>query len=125
MGSTSSWRRPVWQDDYQERKEREEREKSDNKDIVDEKPDEKPTDNEEKLAKLYQNMRIVAHQLEELIENGEGFTEKELHRLDKSIVVQKVGFKMVKKILAKRGYSGLKRAAFRDMLGVIETHTVS
>jgi hypothetical protein len=51
---------------------------------------------------LYYDLRSTCAALEIAIENNDnGFSEKDLKRLDKAITVMKVGFKIMKKALAK------------------------
>lgn len=78
-------------------------------------PNKKPTEDEKKLAQIYQDMRIATMRLEELIENAVTLSAKDLHRLDKSVVVQKVAYKLIKNILTKKGFSQLKRTAFQNV----------
>jgi hypothetical protein len=58
----------------------------------------------------YTELRRAGIELEEVIGAG-GFTEDELKRLDKAATVMKVGFKMVKKVLRKRGVGGRLKPA--------------
>jgi hypothetical protein len=72
-----------------------------------------PTPSEKRLARIYQECRLAVIHLEELIEEAsekDELTAEDLHRLDKAVVVQKVGFKIVKRILRKHGFKGLKKA---------------
>lgn len=107
MGGSTYWR-PV----YEDKPKKSEKKKSEDKDLEEKK---EPTEDDKKLAQIYQDMRIATMRLEELIESSTSFTAKDLHRLDKSVVVQKVGYKMVKNILKKKGFSELKRSAFQEL----------
>ena len=72
------------------------------------------TTSEEELIAVYQNLRLATIELEKFLEKyfkTNDLTEVEYHRLDKSVVIQKVGFKLVKKILKDRGFKGLKAEA--------------
>ena len=101
MGGGGGWRVPQWEPPPEKKKEKKRKE-------------EKPTEDEEKLAAIYQDMRVATARLEQLIESST-LSAKDLHRLDKSVVVQKVGYKMIKKILKKKGFKELKRLAFQDI----------
>lgn len=71
-------------------------------------PDRPPDDPRMLFDAVYENLRADCSKLEHLLqhatENGT-LAEKELKRLDKSVVVMKVGFKLLKKALK------VKRAA--------------
>lgn len=75
---------------------------------------------EKELIKIYKNLRLATIELEEFLEKyfeTADMTAKEYHRLDKSVVIQKVGFKLVKKILKGRGFKGLKAEAIKETGG--------
>ena len=78
-----------------------------------------PTHQETKLIKFYKNLRTATIGIEQMIEDLESagcetFSNQDLHRLDKAVVVCKVGFKMVKKILKSHGFKGLKAEAMKE-----------
>jgi hypothetical protein len=64
-----------------------------------------PTPKDALALHQYNDLRFTCHELEELIasvEGEEGWTEKDLKRLDKAVTVMKVGFKIFKKVLKTR-----------------------
>ena len=64
------------------------------------------------FEKAYVRLRQDCIDIEELIEeHGDVLTEKELKRLDKGVVVMKVGFKLVKKAIKARSLKVLLREA--------------
>jgi hypothetical protein len=66
------------------------------------------------LVEAYGELRLQCIQIEEVIAASGAdnlLTLEELTRLDKAVTVMKVGFKLVKKVLAKRGHTGIKKAA--------------
>lgn len=63
------------------------------------------------LVEAYGELRLQCIQIEEVIAADNLLTLEELTRLDKAVTVMKVGFKLVKKVLAKRGHTGIKKAA--------------
>jgi hypothetical protein len=55
----------------------------------------------------YQNIRLDLESLEELAAQPDPeFSEDELKKLDKAIVVMRTGSKLIKRILRKRGFHG-------------------
>ena len=78
-----------------------------------------PTYQEAKLIAFYKKLRAATVGIEQLIEDLESadcetFSDQDLHRLDKAVVVSKVGFKMVKMILKTHGFKGLKAEAMKE-----------
>lgn len=71
-------------------------------------PADEPTPESDAVLHTYQNMRLDCIELEELIGNGEGLSEKDLKRLDKAVTVIKVGFKLIKMVLRAHGYRQVK-----------------
>ena len=64
-----------------------------------------PEQKDELAVSQYNSLRFTCHELEELIssvEGEDGWTEKDLKRLDKAVTVMKVGFKILKKVLKSR-----------------------
>jgi len=114
MSSAADIARYEQQREYHEREEKNRlrREKYKEKQKRQQPPEETP--DEAQLARLYQAMRLDTIALEELIAAAQTLSAKELHRLDKAVVVQKVAYKIIKRILAKRGYHELKQAALRE-----------
>lgn len=74
---------------------------------------------EERLSAIYQKFRLVGIELEEFIDDNtklDQMTELELHRLDKTSAVLKMGFKTIKQILRKRGITKLKTIAKSNLV---------
>lgn len=78
-------------------------------------PDDGPTKfppiKDELLLRSYCDLRFTTHEIEEIIAvsyNDPNFSEQDIKRLDKAVVVMKVGFKMLKKALRKRGQLNTK-----------------
>ena len=69
--------------------------------------------NEKKTVDEYKDLRITLHNIEQLIDNKD-WNEEESKRLDKSLVVLKLGAKMLKKILKDRGWKELKPQELRE-----------
>jgi hypothetical protein len=69
-----------------------------------------PPPDEAELMGLYNQLRHHTEALEALLgrldERPGNFTTDDLKRLDKAVTVAKVGFKMVKRVLRKRGFRG-------------------
>lgn len=76
-----------------------------------EKPGDKET--ESLLIADYQSIRLDIAEIEKIAGSDRGLTDDEIKRLDKSIVLMKVGAKMIKKILRARGYRELKPVTLR------------
>ena len=73
----------------------------------------KPSMEHRRLLDAYVNLRRYCIDLEELIEassepGNDSLTAEDLKRLDKSVTVMKVGFKVVKKVLRSKGVEGLR-----------------
>lgn len=76
-------------------------------------PQDKPT--EDHLIHNYQAVRLDVAELEEMLGSPHhGLSDKELKRLDKSVVLMKAGAKVLKKVIRARGYRELKPAALRE-----------
>jgi hypothetical protein len=70
-----------------------------------------PTPEQLVLATLYQTLRLDMEEFESLIgkpDIGQVFTEKELKRLDKAVVLINTGLKITKKVLKAQGFTKLK-----------------
>lgn len=63
-----------------------------------------PTPETDHLARSYANFRIECAELEDMLGSAQGLTEKDLKRLDKAVTVMKVAFKIIAKVLRKKGY---------------------
>lgn len=77
------------------------------------KPPEWPIDapaTEQHLHQAYANYRIETAELEHLLAGADDLTEDEQKRLDKAVVLIKVGAKLIKKVLRGRGWRRLKPA---------------
>lgn len=87
----------------------------------------KPSKEEKRLIRLYKKLRLATVDVEQLIEDIQSqnfikltpkpkhkFSGIDLHRLDKAVVVSKVAYKMIKRILKKHGFKGLKSEAMRE-----------
>lgn len=72
-------------------------------------PHEPPPENN-LLAHIYGELRHHGDELESLLGaldiDPRGFTEEDRKRLDKAVVVMKVGFKIVKRVLRNHGFRG-------------------
>lgn len=58
------------------------------------------------LLDAYSELRLACIDLETAISCKNDLSEDELNRLEKGVVMMKVGFKFVKGVLRKRGYKG-------------------
>ena len=72
------------------------------------KPAPEPTKESALLLETYKSLRLDCIELEELIGNGRGLSDKDLKRLDKAVTVMKVSFKIVKKVLRRHGFREMK-----------------
>lgn len=75
---------------------------------------EKPGDAETEILLIadYQSIRLDIAEIEK-VAGSDRLTDDEQKSLDKSVVLMKVGAKMIKKILRARGYRELKPASLR------------
>lgn len=72
-------------------------------------PDDEPGTTDQ-MARSYANLRFECADLEAIIADAKGLTEKDLKRLDKAVTVMKVAFKIVAKVLRQYGHeTGRKR----------------
>lgn len=69
-----------------------------------------PTPTEDLLARTYAGLRLEIAELEVLMAGGEGLSERDLKRLDKGVVLMKVGAKLVKRVLRTHGARGRLKA---------------
>lgn len=58
------------------------------------------------LLTVYKMLVTGCVELELMLADGSGLTPKDTKRLDKSVTVIKVGFKVIKKVLRARGVTG-------------------
>lgn len=82
--------------------------------VVPMEPTKKPTPEEEVLKDTYQKLRLDGYDLEELLaviaDPRLGWSDYDQKRLDKGIVLLKVGMKYLKKTLKGHGFRELKPA---------------
>lgn len=73
------------------------------------------TTQESIMASTYMNLRAECIGLEEqlaaLQNDSDEFSGHDLSELDKAVTVMKVGFKLMKRVLKKHGYTNLKERA--------------
>lgn len=76
-------------------------------------PPKEPTETDSRLLRDYQNLRLDCADLEELLGSDTvELSERDRKELDKAVVAMKIGFKLIKNRLRKRGWKGrLKQTA--------------
>lgn len=77
-------------------------------------PPKKPTDTEQHLLSGYQNIRLDVETVEEILGSENDLSDFERKQLDKAVVLMRVGSKMLKTILRKRGFVGRLKFQIAD-----------
>lgn len=74
-------------------------------------PPKEPSETEQRLLRDYQNLRLDITAVEEVLGVADSdLSEAERKRLDKAVVLMRVGAKLVKRTLRERGFLGRLKA---------------